>query len=118
MGKNKSDSEGGRREPYNQPIKVYGVSSPEGAGALREILGQVRRGLRDVSAGRTIDKKVGNNIGYKRHRAGLSVEQFAARMKMSSARLKKIEAGKERLTLSLVQRIASALGCFLQCELV
>lgn len=118
MGKQKEDTKGDRREPFNQPIKVYGVSSPEGSAALREIMGQVRRGLRDIRAGRTIDKKVGNNIAYKRTRAGLTVEQFALRMKMTAARLKKIEAGKEKLTLSLVQRIAAALGCFLHCELV
>jgi ribosome-binding protein aMBF1 (putative translation factor) len=118
MGKNKGDSKGGRREPCNEPIKVYGVASPEGSAALREIMGQVRRGLREVRLGRAIDVKVGNNIGYKRTRAGLSVEQFAARMKMSVARLKKIEAGKGKLTLSLTQRLASALGCFLHCELV
>lgn len=117
MGKNKADSKS-QFEPDYGPFKVYGVSGPEGKSALDEMVGQIRQGLRDVAAGRTIDKKVGNNIAYKRTRAGLSVEQFAARMKMPAARIKKIEAGKERLTLSLVQRIASALGCFLQCEVV
>lgn len=118
MGKQKDDSKGSRREPYNEPIKVYGVASPDGMSALRVIMRQVRRGLREVRLGRAIDVKVGKNIGYKRYRAGLSVEQFASRMKMSVARLKKIEAGKSKLTLGLTQRIASALGCFLHCERV
>lgn len=117
MGKNKADPKS-QYEPDYGPFKVYGVSGPEGKSAMEEIVGQIRQGLRDVAAGRTIDKKVGKNIAYKRTRAGLSVEQFATRMKMSAARLKKIEAGKESLTLSLVERIASALGCFLQCEVV
>lgn len=118
MGKDKDDSKGGRREPFNVPIKVYGVAGPEGQAALREIMSQVRRGLRDEWAGRTVGPRVGKDIAYRRTRAGLSVEQFAQRMKMSPARLRKIEEGKGDLTLGLLQRIAAALGCFLNCELV
>ena len=118
MGKHKDDSGGSRREPYNQPIKIYADPNPDRVGDWRKIKEEVRRDLNAVRLGRAIDARVGKNIEYRRTRAGLSIEQFAKRMKISVTRLKKIEAGKEKLTLCFIQRIAAALGCFLSCELV
>lgn len=118
MGKHKDDLVGGRREPYNQPIKIYADPIPKRVRDWRKITEEVRRDLNAVRLGSAIDARVGKNIGYRRIRSGLSVVQFARRMNISAARLKKIEAGKEKLTLSFVQRIAAALGYFLSCEFV
>ena len=103
MGKNIADPKGDRREPINQPIKFYGGHNPERS-LERRLIGP-------------INKRVGAGIEYERTRAGLSVEQLAQRMKMSVARLKKIEAGEGDLTLSLLERIAEALGRYLNVDM-
>ncbi len=118
MGKNNPEPRRDRREPFNQPIKIYEVSRPEGRSDLRKVMDEIDRGLHDPCLGETIDARVGKIIGIKRAKLGLSSGQFARSMKMPAARLKKIEAGEEMLTLSLLERIASALGCSLSVELV
>ncbi len=117
MGNKNAEPGRDRREPYNQPIKIYAVV-PKGIGDWSQIKKEARLRLNDVRLGRAIDARVGKIIGYRRTLAGQSIEKFARQMRMSVGRLKKIEAGRERLTLSLVQRIAAALGCFLSVELV
>lgn len=118
MGRNNADSAERRREPYNQPIKIYGAAGSESAPSLREIMERLRHARRGARQNRNIDARVGSDIEYRRMRASLSIEQAAGRLKMTPARLKRIEAGKEKLTLSLLHRIAAALGCYLQVELV
>jgi ribosome-binding protein aMBF1 (putative translation factor) len=115
MGKHSAGMPGSRSEPYNQPIRVYGISGSEGKSNLRKIMDEIELGLRDRQLELAIDVRVGANIRLRREQKGLTVEQFARRLQMSSARLREIEAGKERLTLVLVQRIATALGYELFC---
>jgi hypothetical protein len=118
MGKQSAGSPGSRSEPYNQPIKIYGPLNLDGKPELNQVMDEFGRRIRDRKLGRTVDARVGNNIAFTRARAGFGVPEFARRLRISVARLERIEAGKERLTLSLVERIAAALGCFLSVELV
>ena len=118
MGKNNADPRRDRREPYNQPIKFYGSTDAWGKSDLRKVMEEFDRRMSDGRLAGTIDERVGKSIEHKRLRAALSVKQLARLLKMSAARLKKIEAGKETLTVSLVERIATVLDCCLKCELI
>ncbi len=119
MGKDSAGSPGSRSEPYNHPSKIYNVADGKGAIASWRLMNSAVRAARQGGSGaRSGTRGVGNNIAFQRARAGFGVPQFARRMRITVARLERIEAGKERLTLSLVERIAAALGCFLSVELV
>lgn len=98
------------KEPYNQPIRIFLGSNPEPWQPLSELMRR-RRTVRDREGGRSIDAKVGELITGWRMRLGYSIDQLARRTRMPISRLRMIEAGKERLTLFLVQRIAAKLGC-------
>ncbi len=116
MGKHNAESGRGRREPYNQPIKIYGAgdAAPRPWSAMHP----VRRTARVPRENLTIDERVGRDIRRTRERVGLSVEQAARRLKMSPERVKRIEAGKGRLTVRLLIRIAAALGARLSILVV
>lgn len=114
MGKIPGKSSGVKREPYNQPIRFYGVSNVEVEPRSHRDLDSVRRRLLDERAGLTIDERVGRDIRHARELVGMSIEQVARRLKMSTKRVKRIEAGKGRLTVRLVLHIAGALGCRLK----
>lgn len=116
MGKDYPDPRPDRRAPYNQPIKIYEDSYSRGMRERRLIREKLRRGLRRRLG--DVEARVGRSISERRECAGLSVAEFAQRIDLSPARVKKIEAGKGKLTVGLLQRIASALGCLLIIEIV
>ena len=117
MGKNNPDPRRDRREPYNQPIKFYGSPNAWGKSDLLKLMVEFDSRMNERRLAGTIDERIGKSIGYKRAQVGLSVDQLARILMMPVARLKKIEAGKEKLNLSLVELIATALNCCLKCEL-
>lgn len=116
MGKNKVGSGGDRREPINQPIRIFGESDPAGRGFSRVSLDRFRPWMED--ADRTIDEKLGDQIRRMRESDGVSVEELARRLKLSAARLKKIEAGKGQLTVSLLERIVFELKASLSFRII
>jgi len=116
MGKTNPDPRPDRRVPYNQPIRIYDDPYSRGMRERRLVREELRQGLRSGLG--DVESRVGRSISERREGAGLSVAEFAQRIDISSARLKKIEAGKGKLTVNLLQRIASELGCTLIIAIV
>jgi ribosome-binding protein aMBF1 (putative translation factor) len=119
MGKQNSGEGFRRREPYNQPIKIYGVVvATPGEDQMKVPRKGIRSGFRRKGTGESIDVRVGRKITSTRERRGLTLAQLANKSKVPVELLKEIEAGKGKLTIRQLMRIVAALDCILSVEIV
>lgn len=105
MGNNKDDSKS-RREPYNQPIKFYGVSGPEGRSAWRGY------------EGADIGPIVALEIIRAREAAKMTKKELAGALKINEATITRIESDAGNVTIQMLSRIARALNCRLDIRIV
>lgn len=105
MGNNKADSKG-QREPYNQPIKVYGVSGPESRSAWRRC------------EGADIGSIVALEIMRAREAAKMTKKDLARALGISQGTITRIESNAGNVTITMLGRIARALNCRLDIRIV
>lgn len=103
MGKHNADSGGGRREPYNQPIKIYADPIPE------------RRRLFDEAA---IGLRVAREVARAREAAKMTQEELARALKIKRQTLSNIEVDAGNVTIQMLSRIARAMKCVLEIRIV
>jgi transcriptional regulator with XRE-family HTH domain len=56
-------------------------------------------------------KDVGRRVAEVRADLGLTQEQLAERLRMDTNNLQRIETGRQNITIRMIVRLASALGC-------
>lgn len=105
MRNNKDDSKS-RREPYNQPVKFYGDSGFEGRSAW----------IRSEGAG--IGFAVALEIKRAREAAKMTKKELAGKLKISEARVARIELDAGDVTIQILSRIALALNGRLDIRIV
>lgn len=103
MGKHNADSGGGRREPYNQPIKIYTDPIPD------------RRRLYDEA---DIGLRVAREVARAREAAKMTQGELARVLKIKTQAISKIELDAGHVTIKMLSRIARALKCVLEIRIV
>ncbi len=103
MRKNKDDSWGGRREPYNQPIKIYVEPIPD----RRRLYDEVDIGL-----------SVAREVVRAREAAKMTQAELARALKTKRQTISSIEVDAKHVTIKMLGRIARALKCVLQIRIV
>lgn len=103
MGKHNADSGGARREPYNQPIKIYADPIPD------------RRRLYDEA---DIGLRVARELARAREAAKMTQGELARALKMKRQTISNIEFDAGHVTIKMLSRIARALKCVLEIRIV
>lgn len=103
MRKYKDDSGSGRREPYNQPIKIYADPIPD------------RRRLYDEA---DIGLRVAREVTRAREAAKMTQAELARALKTKRQTISSIEVDARHVTIKMLGRIARALKCVLQIRIV
>lgn len=103
MGKHKDDSGRGRREPYNQPIKIYVDPIPD------------RRRPYDEA---DIGPRVAREIVRAREAAKMTQDELALALKTKRQTISNIEVDAQNVTITMLGRIARALKCVLEIRIV
>ena len=103
MGKHNADSGGGRREPYNQPIKIYADPIPD------------RRRLHDEA---DIGLRVAREVARAREAAKMTQGELARALKTKRKTISNIELDAGNVTITMLSRIARALKCVLEFRIV
>lgn len=103
MGKYKDDSGGGRREPYNQPIKIYADPIPD------------RRRLYDEAS---IGLRVAREIVRAREAAKMTQDELTRALGTKRKTITSIEVDAKHVTIKMLGRIARALKCVLEIRIV
>lgn len=103
MGKHNADSGGGRREPYNQPIKIYADPIPD------------RRRLYDEAG---IGLRVAREVVRAREAAKMTQGELARALKIKRQTISNIEFDAGNVTIIMLSRIARALKCVLEIRIV
>jgi len=103
MRKYKDDSGGGRREPYNQPIKIYVDPIPD----RRRLYNEADIGLR-----------VAREIVRAREAAKMTQDELARVLRTKRKTIASIEVDAQHVTIKMLGRIALALKCVLEIRIV
>lgn len=103
MTKYKDDLGSGRREPCNQPIKIYADPIPD------------RRRLYDEAS---IGLRVAREIVRAREAAKMTQDELARALKTKRQTISGIEVDAQNVTITMLGRIARALKCVLEIRIV
>lgn len=103
MGKHIDDSGGGRREPYNQPIKIYADPIPD------------RRRLYDEA---DIGLRVAREVARAREAAKMTQGELARALRTKRKTISSIELDAGNVTVTMLSRIARVLKCVLEIRIV